>query len=212
MDDEGLCRNSKATQPGWLWPYRERLCWDSLVSKCRPTSRRPVQHRPRTLTRRTRTCYISGMILDRFRLDGQVAVVTGAGRGIGAGSARRAGRGRRRRRALLAHRVPAHGGRRARSRRSAAARSWCPPTCPTWTRSPASPSGRTTSWAGSTSWSTTSAAPSPTSFLDTTPDYLEEAFRWNVSTAHALSRAAVPLMLEHGRRTGGPAASSTSPR
>ena len=26
-------------------------------------------------------------ILDRFRLDGQVAVVTGAGRGIGAGTA-----------------------------------------------------------------------------------------------------------------------------
>lgn len=28
------------------------------------------------------------MILDRFRLDGKVAVVTGAGKGIGAGTAR----------------------------------------------------------------------------------------------------------------------------
>ena len=36
----------------------------------------------------------------------------------------------------------------------------------------------------------------PNAFLDTDVDYLEEAFRFNVSTAHALSRAAVPLMLK----------------
>jgi 7-alpha-hydroxysteroid dehydrogenase len=35
----------------------------------------------------------------------------------------------------------------------------------------------------------------PNAFLDTDVDYLEESFRFNVSTAHALSRAAVPLML-----------------
>ncbi|MDN4163268.1 SDR family oxidoreductase [Nocardioides abyssi] len=35
----------------------------------------------------------------------------------------------------------------------------------------------------------------PNAFLDTTPDYLEEAFHFNVTTAHALSVAAVPLML-----------------
>ena len=35
----------------------------------------------------------------------------------------------------------------------------------------------------------------PNAFLDTDVDYLEEAFRFNVSTAHALSRAAVPFML-----------------
>lgn len=38
----------------------------------------------------------------------------------------------------------------------------------------------------------------PNAFLDTTTGYLEEAFRWNVSTAHALTRAAVPVMLEAG--------------
>lgn len=38
----------------------------------------------------------------------------------------------------------------------------------------------------------------PNAFLDTDPAYLEEAFHFNVSTAHALSRAAVPLLLEHG--------------
>lgn len=36
----------------------------------------------------------------------------------------------------------------------------------------------------------------PNAFLDTDVGYLEEAFRFNVSTAHALSRAAVPLMLD----------------
>ena len=40
----------------------------------------------------------------------------------------------------------------------------------------------------------------PNAFLDTTTDYLEEAFHFNVATAHALCRAAVPLMLERRRR------------
>jgi 7-alpha-hydroxysteroid dehydrogenase len=34
----------------------------------------------------------------------------------------------------------------------------------------------------------------PRPLLDTTPEFLEQAFRFNVSTAHALTRAAVPLM------------------
>lgn len=36
----------------------------------------------------------------------------------------------------------------------------------------------------------------PNAFLDTDVDYLEEAFHFNVSTAHALTRAAVPLLLD----------------
>ena len=36
----------------------------------------------------------------------------------------------------------------------------------------------------------------PRPFLDTSPRFLEEAFHFNVSTAHALTRAAVPIMLE----------------
>ncbi|WP_082748858.1 SDR family oxidoreductase [Nocardioides jensenii] len=36
----------------------------------------------------------------------------------------------------------------------------------------------------------------PNAFLDTDVAYLEESFHFNVSTAHALSRAAVPLMLK----------------
>ncbi len=38
----------------------------------------------------------------------------------------------------------------------------------------------------------------PNAFLDTTTEYMEEAFHFNVATAHALCRAAVPLMLETG--------------
>jgi 7-alpha-hydroxysteroid dehydrogenase len=38
----------------------------------------------------------------------------------------------------------------------------------------------------------------PRPFLETEPEFLEEAFRFNVSTAHALTRAAVPIMLENG--------------
>jgi 7-alpha-hydroxysteroid dehydrogenase len=35
----------------------------------------------------------------------------------------------------------------------------------------------------------------PNAFLDTDVEYLEESFRFNVATAHALTRAAVPIML-----------------
>jgi 7-alpha-hydroxysteroid dehydrogenase len=38
----------------------------------------------------------------------------------------------------------------------------------------------------------------PLPFEMTTPQYLEEAFHFNVATAHALNLAAVPIMLEHG--------------
>jgi 7-alpha-hydroxysteroid dehydrogenase len=38
----------------------------------------------------------------------------------------------------------------------------------------------------------------PRSFLDTSPGNLERAFHFNVTTAHALTRTAVPLMLEAG--------------
>ena len=38
----------------------------------------------------------------------------------------------------------------------------------------------------------------PNAFLDTSNEFLEEAFSFNVTTAHALTRAAVPLMLQSG--------------
>jgi len=45
----------------------------------------------------------------------------------------------------------------------------------------------------------------PNAFLDTDVAYLEESFRFNVSTAHALSVAAVPLMLRLDQLDGQPA-------
>ena len=41
----------------------------------------------------------------------------------------------------------------------------------------------------------------PNAFLDTTDEYLEEALRFNVGTAHTLTRAAVPSMLDGGGGT-----------
>jgi 7-alpha-hydroxysteroid dehydrogenase len=38
----------------------------------------------------------------------------------------------------------------------------------------------------------------PRPYLETGVDFLEEAFRFNVGTAHTLTRAAVPIMLENG--------------
>ncbi len=38
----------------------------------------------------------------------------------------------------------------------------------------------------------------PCTYLDTTTKFLEEAFHFNVSTAHALTTSAVPIMLETG--------------
>ena len=43
----------------------------------------------------------------------------------------------------------------------------------------------------------------PTEFLKTTNEFLNEAFSFNVTTAHALSRAAVPLMLAEGAGSDG---------
>ena len=137
------------------------------------------------------------MILDLFRLDGKAAVITGAGRGIGAASAVAlaecgadvviASRTKSDLDAVVAQ-VEATGHRAisivgdladlkvVRSMVTAALREF----------------GRVDVVVNNVG----GAIPLP--FLDTTTEYLEEAFHFNVSTAHALNLAAVPLMLEHG--------------
>jgi 7-alpha-hydroxysteroid dehydrogenase len=137
------------------------------------------------------------MILDLFRLDGRVAIVTGAGRGIGAASAVAlaecgadvviAARTQSDLDAVL-ERVAATG-RRAISAAVDLADLDA-------VRSLASLAQREFGRVDIVVNNVGGAIPLP--FLDTTPEYLEEAFHFNVTTAHALNRAAVPLMLEHG--------------
>jgi len=137
------------------------------------------------------------MILDLFRLDGKVAVITGAGRGIGAASAV----------ALAECGADVVIASRTQSDLDAVA------------ARVAAVGRRAITVAGDLAdldvlRSLATAAQSefgrldvvvnnvggaiPLPFLDTTPEYLEEAFHFNVATAHALNLVAVPLMLEQG--------------
>lgn len=137
------------------------------------------------------------MILDRFRVTGKVAVVTGSGRGIGAAAAvaladagadvvlsartesdlskvaaQVAERGRR------AHVVPAD------LSDPAAAAALATAAVDTF--------GRLDIVVNNV------GGVYPRPLLETTPDFLEEAFRFNVTNAHALTTAAAPAMLEAG--------------
>lgn len=137
------------------------------------------------------------MILDRFRMDGTVAIVTGAGRGIGAAtavtlaeagadvviSARTADQ-----LAEVAGRIEAAGRRAAvvpadLSDLDAVAG---------LVDAAREAFGRLDLVVNNVG----GAMPRP--FMDTSPRRMEEAFHFNVSTAHALLRPAVPLMLETG--------------
>jgi 7-alpha-hydroxysteroid dehydrogenase len=134
------------------------------------------------------------MISDQFRLDGEVAVVTGAGRGIGAATASAlaevgadvviAARTREQLDEVAAN--VASLGRRAhvvvadlRDLDAVAALA-------TEAHQAFGRLDIVVNNVGGTI---------PNAFLDTTPEYMAEAFNFNVLTAHALTQAAVPLML-----------------
>jgi 7-alpha-hydroxysteroid dehydrogenase len=134
------------------------------------------------------------MILDRFRLDGQVAVVTGAGRGIGAGTAlalAECGAD-----VVISARTESQLAQVAKEVETLGRRAVVVPADLSDLDAVAALAHTAYDELGRLDVVVNNVGGTiPNAFLNTTPDYMEEAFRFNVSTAHALTRAAVPLML-----------------
>ena len=134
------------------------------------------------------------MILDRFRVDGQVAVVTGAGRGIGAATAvalAQAGAD-----VVIAARHADQLEKVAAQVEEAGRRAIVVPADLMDLDAAAGLADRAADEFGRLDIVVNNVGGTiPNALLDTTPDYLEEAFHFNVSTAHALTRAAVPHLL-----------------
>lgn len=135
------------------------------------------------------------MILDRFRLSDRAAVVTGGGRGIGAAVAlalAEAGAD-----VLVAARTEEQLQEVAAQVRAAGRRAEVVAAdlsdidaLPGLADRAAEAFGRLDVVVNNV------GGTMPRPFLDTSPRYLEAAFHFNVSTAHALTRAAVPHMLK----------------
>ncbi|MBO0852150.1 MAG: SDR family oxidoreductase [Nocardia sp.] len=137
------------------------------------------------------------MILDKFRLDGRVAVVTGAGRGIGAAAAI----------ALAEAGADVAIAARTQSQLDEVAEK-----IRTTGRKALTVAGDLSDLSAVAGLADAAATEfgridivvnnvggtMPNTFLTTSSDFLEEAFRFNVSTAHALTQAAVPHMLDGG--------------
>lgn len=135
------------------------------------------------------------MILDWFRLDGQVGIVTGAGRGIGAATAlalAEAGAD-----VVISARTESQLDEVAARIRATGREAVVVPADLAELDAIAALAETARRELGRVDIVVNNVGGSiPNAFLDTTVDYLEEAFRFNVSTAHALTRAAVPIMLE----------------
>jgi 7-alpha-hydroxysteroid dehydrogenase len=137
------------------------------------------------------------VVLERFRLDGKVAVVTGAGRGIGAATAlalAEAGAD-----VVLSARtedqlleVAAQVEKLGRRAIVVAADLNDLDAVAGLADAAASELGRLDIVVNNV------GGTMPRAFLETSPRFLEEAFHFNVSTAHALTRAAVPHLLSAG--------------
>ncbi|HZQ32595.1 MAG TPA: SDR family oxidoreductase [Mycobacterium sp.] len=136
------------------------------------------------------------MILDKFRLDGQVAVITGAGRGLGAAIAlafAEAGAdvviSSRTQSELdaVAEQVQTLG----RHAHAIAADLAHPDATATLANTAVDAFGRLDIVVNNV------GGTMPNTLLNTSTKDLRDAFTFNVGTAHALTTAAVPLMLEH---------------
>jgi 7-alpha-hydroxysteroid dehydrogenase len=140
------------------------------------------------------------MILERFLLTDRVAVVTGAGRGIGAASAvalAEAGAD-----VVVSSRTASQLEDVAARIRSAGRRALVVPADLSELDNVAQLANTAHETFGRLDVVINNVGGTiPNAFLDTTTEYMEEAFHFNVATAHSLCRAAVPLMLESGGGT-----------
>ena len=137
------------------------------------------------------------MVLERFRVDGKIAIVTGAGRGIGAASAlalAEAGAN-----VVLAARTEQQLEMVANQARTLGAKTLVVTTDVDKDGSLESLVNATIEEFGTIDIVVNNAGgTAPRPFLQTTKGYIERSFHFNVLTAFELSKLAVPHMLEHG--------------
>ncbi len=137
------------------------------------------------------------MILDRFAMTGKVAIVTGAGRGIGAATATalaEAGAD-----VVISARTADQLGQVAGQIEATGRRAVVVPADLSDLDAVAGLVDHARNAFGRLDLVVNNVGGAmPRPFLDTSPGRLEQAFHFNVSTAHALLRPAVPLMLEDG--------------
>jgi 7-alpha-hydroxysteroid dehydrogenase len=137
------------------------------------------------------------VVLDMFRLDGQVAVVTGAGRGIGAASAlalAEAGAD-----VVLSARTEDQLQEVAKQVADLGRRAVVVAADLNDLDAVAALADRAVQELGRLDVVVNNVGGTmPREFHKTSPRFLEEAFHFNVSTAHALTRAALPHLLVHG--------------
>ncbi len=134
-------------------------------------------------------------ILDRFSIEGQVAIVTGAGRGLGAATAvalAEAGAD-----VLISARTERQLDVVAEQVRATGRRCLVVPADLSDLDAVAGLAQAAYDGLGRLDTVVNNVGGTfPTEFLKTSNEFLNEAFSFNVTTAHALTRAAVPLMLE----------------
>jgi 7-alpha-hydroxysteroid dehydrogenase len=137
------------------------------------------------------------MFADRFRVDGKVAIITGAGRGIGAGSAlalAECGAD-----VVIASRTQSQLDEVAAQVEALGSRAVTFSCDLSDLDQVANLAKVAKAEFGHIDILVNNVGGSmPRPLLDTSPRFLEEAFHFNVATAHALVRAAVPIMLETG--------------
>ena len=137
------------------------------------------------------------MILDRFKLTGQVAVVTGAGRGIGAATAvalAEAGAD-----VVIASRTSAQLDEVASQVSAAGRRAFPVPVDLSAPEAAAELASTAVAEFGHLDLVVNNVGGTyPRPLLESSVDFMEEAFRFNVATAHALTVAAAPALLEAG--------------